>query len=165
MFVCQSSLYIICDDISDVIYYYYTVYNIYSIYFWDKSPWNACIFIFSRIDVNSNKDQKKQQTIFPCLEENEVEKMARAHKSSCCSCSPPTSPSTYVYIFFVKLKFNFTIFFSLWRKTREIVVKLKLNFTKFLMTAEFLTYSYILFFQVRRKFRKKWRKWSWRACN
>ena len=98
--------------------YVLLLYNIYSIYFWDKSPWNAYIFIFSRIDVNSNKDQKKQQTIFPCLEENEVEKMARAHKSSCCSCSPPTSPSTYVYyIFFVKLKFNFMSFYlCAWKK-------------------------------------------------
>ena len=54
---------------------------------------NCLLSFFSRIDVNSSKDAK-QQTIFPCLEENEVEKMARAHKSSCCSCSPPTSPST-----------------------------------------------------------------------
>ena len=128
--------------------YVLLLYNIYSIYFWDKSPWNAYIFIFSRIDVNSNKDQKKQQTIFPCLEENEVEKMARAHKSSCCSCSPPTSPSTYVYIFFVKLKFHYG----------EKLVKLKFNFTKFLMIAEFLTYFLNIIFSGQTKIQKKMTK-------
>ena len=116
--------------------YVLLLYNIYSIYFWDKSPWNAYIFIFSRIDVNSNKDQKKQQTIFPCLEENEVEKMARAHKSSCCSCSPPTSPSTYVYIFFVKLKFNFMSFYlCAWKKNSWNWNSISRNF----LSAVFLT--------------------------
>ena len=48
------------------------------------------LYIF-RIDVNNSKDEKK--VVFPCVEENEVERSARSPKSAC-SCSPPESPNT-----------------------------------------------------------------------